>query len=543
MRLGAVCLSLLLGACSAPETTDSGTKPMTKPLIAKTLFGDLQGVWANEQQQIRVFKGIPYARAPVGELRFKPPQAPQNWQGVRGADTFAAACWQQYSRDAFVWSRGEFPRSEDCLYLNIWAPADHAKTLPVMVWFHGGAHTGGFGHADLFDGTRLAEQGVVLISINYRLGPWGFLAHPVLSAESSHNSSGNYGLLDKIAALNWVRDNISAFGGDADNVTIFGQSAGSSSVCALMASPLSEGLFHKAIGQSAACLMPPGADAAGLQRGENLVNTALAGHTAHNLSASDLRNIDNQTLLKAVDESGWAAQSRIVVDGWVLPEPPGEIFKAGRQAKVPVLLGSTANEGHLLFPLNEKLSRADFDLYLNNTFGDLSRQVAAAYAAELAVSPGFAQREIGTDLFMAYGMRDWAAHMQQQDMLTFLYFMEHVPPAFQIYLANEPNLNLPEGPRSAGAYHSGDLVYVFDNLDRFAVEWSEEDRNIAKAMSGYWTQFAKTGNPNRSDLPRWPQYQSSQHQTLRLDALIEPMPGARRKKLDLMQQRFSAISE
>jgi para-nitrobenzyl esterase len=310
-----------------------------------------------------------------------------------------------------------------------------------------------------------------------------------------------------------------------------------------MASPLSEGLFHKAIGQSAACLTPPGADAAGLQRGENLVNTALAGSTANNLSASDLRNIDNQTLLNAVDESGWAAQSRIVVDGWVLPEPPGETFKAGRQAKVPVLLGSTANEGHLLFPLNEKLSRADFDLYLNNTFGDLSRQVAAAYAAELAVSPGFAQREIGTDLFMAYGMRDWAAHMQRQDMPTFLYFMEHVPPAFQIYLANEPNLNLPEGPRSAGAYHSGDLVYVFDNLDRFAVDWTEEDRNIAKAMSGYWTQFAKTGNPNRSDLPRWPQYQSSQHQTLRLDALIEPMPGARRQKLDLMQQRFSAISE
>ena len=179
------------------------------PPMATTLFGQLQGNWADSEQSIRVFKGVPYARPPVGELRFKPPQAPNRWQGVRSADAFAAACWQQYSRDAFVWSRGEFPRSEDCLYLNIWGQAERNAPLPVMVWFHGGAHTGGFGHVDLFDGTRLAEQGVVVVTINYRLGPWGFLAHPALNDESSHNSSGNYGLLDKIAALNWVRDNIS----------------------------------------------------------------------------------------------------------------------------------------------------------------------------------------------------------------------------------------------------------------------------------------------------------------------------------------------
>lgn len=516
---------------------------MANPLQVKTLFGELQGDWADNQQLVRVFKGVPYARPPVGELRFKPPQAPHNWQGVRDATRFSAACWQQYSRDAFVWSRGEFPRSEDCLYLNIWAPTDHAKPLPVMVWFHGGAHTGGFGHVDLFNGKRLAEQGVVLITLNYRLGPWGFLAHPALSAESTHNSSGNYGLLDKIAALNWVRDNISAFGGDADNVTIFGQSAGSSSVCALMASPLSQGLFHKAIGQSAACLYPPGQDANGEMRGSALINEVFAGQAADTLSANDLRKVDNQTLLNAVDESGWANQSRIVIDGWVLPEPPAQTFNAGRQAKVPVLLGSTANEGHLLFPLNEQLSRADFDAYVSKTFGALSDQITAAYADDLSVSPGLAQREIATDLFMAYGMRDWAGHMRRQDVPTYLYFMEHVPPAFQMYLADEPTLNLADGPRSAGAYHSGDLVYVFNNLERFAVNWTDEDRKIADAMSGYWTEFAKTGNPNRSGLPAWPQYNAQQHQTLRIGTPMEPILGARRHKLDLIQQRFAAQSE
>ena len=539
----ALAIALLLGSCAKPNSEDSASMAIPTPPIANTLFGQLQGDWADTAQRVRVFKGVPYARPPVDDLRFKPPQAPTRWQGIRNANTFSPACWQQYSRNAFVWSRGEFPRSEDCLYLNIWSQAEHQEPLPVMVWFHGGAHTGGYGHVDLFDGTRLAEQGVVLVTINYRLGPWGFLAHPALSAESSHNSSGNYGLMDKIAALNWVRDNIGAFGGDADNVTIFGQSAGSSSVCALMASPLSEGLFHKAIGQSAACLYPPGADTDGQARGQGLAKAAvkISGISSkESITADTLRNIDNRSLLKAVDASGWAAQSRIVVDGWILPKPATDIFNAGRQAKVPVLLGSAANEGHLLFPLNKDLSSADLDAYLTKTFGSLSAEVANAYAQELQISPGLAQREISTDLFMAYGMRDWAGHMHRARVETYLYFMEHVPPAFQIYLASEPNLDLPEGPRSVGAYHSGDLVYVFNNLDLFAIEWSDEDRAMAHAMSGYWTQFAKTGNPNRADLPNWSSYTAAEHQTQRLGTSIETIPGARRQKLDLMQRRFSA---
>ncbi len=206
--------------------------------------------------------------------RWVAPQAALPWQGVRQATAPGPACWQIMDTEQFVWSRGHFERSEDCLYLNIWTSSEQ-QNKPVMVWFHGGSHTSGMGHDTIFDGTNLARQDVVLVSVNYRLGPFGFLAHPALAEESSHNSAGNYGLLDKLAALNWVRDNIAQFGGNPDNVTIFGQSAGSQSVCALMASPLSRGLFHKAIGQSASCTQPiADKDAAGLERGDTLSDGA-----------------------------------------------------------------------------------------------------------------------------------------------------------------------------------------------------------------------------------------------------------------------------
>ena len=243
----------------------------------KITSGTLQGAMADASAGIKVFRGIPYARPPIGELRFAPPETVQNWSGVRSARAFGTACWQDLGGDTFVWGRGQFQRSEDCLYLNVWSGAESAsEKRPVMVWLHGGSHTGGYGHSKIFDGTELARQGVVLVSINYRLGPLGFLAHPALSAEDRHNSSGNYGLLDSIEALKWVQQNIEFFGGDPDNVTLFGQSAGSSSVCYLLTSPLSKGLFHKAIGQSAACMdqTAGAADSSGTLRGAELAKAA-----------------------------------------------------------------------------------------------------------------------------------------------------------------------------------------------------------------------------------------------------------------------------
>jgi para-nitrobenzyl esterase len=532
-------VAFALAACSAEQPSLPEEEPQTvstdDSLTIRTLNGSLAGDWASAEHDVQVFRGIPYAKPPVGPLRWRPPEAPANWTGVRDAKTFGLPCWQAHSQNAFVWTRGEFERSEDCLYLNVWAETSGqpADPRPVMVWFHGGAHTGGWGHNKVFDGTQLAKLGVVVVTINYRLGPWGFLAHPEFAKESSHDSAGNYGLLDKIAALNWIRDNVEQFGGDPANVTIFGQSAGSSSVCALLASPLAQGLFHKAIGQSASCLNPIARDADGRDRGL-LYGQALGVPQ----TVDDLRSVSNEALLQAAALPAWSQQSKIVVDGWVLPSSPLDIFRAGDQAAVPLLVGSLANEGNRLFPLNTSLTDAQLDIYLERTFGDTGPDVKAAYAQELADSPGLAQREIATDLFMAFGMRQWAGFNVRSGQPTYLYFMSHVPPAFRIYMADDPELELPGGPRSAGAYHSGELAYVFGNVGHVGTYWEERDYELARVMSGYWTNFARTGDPNGEGLPPWPAYDPDSHTTQVLDTEIHSTDGARREKLDLFAKQY-----
>ncbi len=538
----AILLSINLVGCTEKEAGMSADMNKERVNQVSTEHGMLEGAWSQADASIGVFRGIPYAQPPVGDLRWRAPQDLASWTGVRHATKFGAACWQSYSDDAFVWSRGEFPRSEDCLHLNIWQPEKTDATAPVMVWFHGGAHTGGFAHVELFDGTELARQGVVVVTVNYRLGPWGFLAHPALAEESEHNSTGNYGLMDKIAALKWVQKNIQGFGGNPDNVTLFGQSAGSSSVCALMASPLASGLFDKAIGQSAACLVKEKRDANGQQRGARLAQLALgelgAQDSESQVTAKQLRSIDNQSLLSAMENSPWSEGSRIVVDGWVLPEAPVDVFNANQQAKVPLLVGSLANEGHELLPLNNALTESELDQYLNKTFAETAPKLKALYAEDLAISPGMALREILTDAFMAMSMRGWAQYNHNADQPTYLYYMDYVPPAYQIYLFDDPNLNLPGGPRSTGAYHSGDLAYVFNNVGKTGDFWLEEDFAMARAMSGYWTNFAKTGNPNGTNLPNWARYETQNHNTQLLSNPIKTIAGAKREKLDLLAQRY-----
>lgn len=538
----AILLSINLVGCTEKGAGMSADLNKERVNQVSTEHGMLEGAWSEADASIGVFRGIPFAQPPVGNLRWRAPQDLASWTGVRQATTFGAACWQSYSDDAFVWSRGEFPRSEDCLHLNIWQPEKTGATAPVMVWFHGGAHTGGFAHVELFDGTELARQGVVVVTVNYRLGPWGFLAHPALAEESEQNSTGNYGLMDKIAALKWVQKNIQGFGGNPDNVTIFGQSAGSSSVCALMASPLASGLFDKAIGQSAACLVKEKRDANGQQRGARLAQLALGESGAQSsegqITAKQLRGIDNQSLLSAMENSNWGEGSRIVVDGWVLPEAPVDVFNANQQAKVPLLVGSLANEGHELLPLNNALTESELDQYLSKTFADTAPKLKALYAEDLAISPGMALREILTDAFMAMSMRGWAQYNYNADQPTYLYYMDYVPPVYQIYLFDDPNLNLPGGPRSTGAYHSGDLAYVFNNVGKTGDFWLEEDFAMARAMSGYWTNFAKTGNPNGANLPNWARYEPQNHNTQLLSNPIKTIAGAKREKLDLLAQRF-----
>ena len=507
----------------------------SSPLNVETSQGTLKGVWAKSHTGLRAFHGIPYALPPTGELRWQPPQPAASWTGTRNASQAGAACWQPINVDEWVWSRGEFERSEDCLYLNIWS-GQSSHNAPVMVWFHGGAHTGGMAHEQIFDGSELANKGVVLVSVNYRLGPLGFLAHPALSAESEHNSSGNYGLLDNIAALQWVQTNIDKFGGDANNVTIFGQSAGSQSVCSLMVSPLAQGLFHKAIGQSAACVNPvPASDPSGLERGARLVD---ALDTGSNLTA--MRQSSPQQLLDAADASQWQRQSRIVIDGWVIPSQPDTLFAEGKQAKIPLLLGSLANEGNQLFPLNSELSQEQLVDFVTAMMGaELAPQLLALYQDELAESPGMAQRDMLTDQFMAYGMRRWAQHQVNSGQPAYLYFMDHKPPAFRLYMPSQPDLQLKGGPRSGGAYHSGELAYVFGTVGKVGHDWLDEDYQLSALIIDYWTNFAKFGDPNGAGLPVWRPYDTNSHATQWLQKQTRSVDGIRTARLDLFERFYN----
>ena len=528
MRVYVILIALIatgLTACTPEPSQETVSNKSTMISTIETLQGHLQGTVSEFDENIRVFRGIPYARSPVADLRWQPPQAAKSWTGVRSASEFSASCSQPRHTSTFVWRREDFTVAEDCLYLNIWSP-NEAKSLPVMVWFHGGAHTSGQGHSRIFDGTKLASQGVVLVTINYRLGPLGFLAHPWLQEESDHGSAGNYGLLDKIAALNWLRDNIAQFGGDANNITIFGQSAGSQSVCSLMTSPLAEGLFHKAIGQSAACVGPaPNRDADGTERGAQL---------AKNLGATNLTELRDATpdqLLAAAEQTGWANASRIVIDGWVLPEPQVETFSQGRHHRVPLLLGSLANEGIELFPVNESMTLEGLTQFANAVSGGNGQTLLALYADALEESPGAAQHAMATDLFMTFGMRRWAEYSAQAQVPTYLYFMDHVPPAFHLYMPEQPELTLPGGPRSGGAYHSGDLAFVFGSIDKVGLNWQEADRVLSEHMVRYWTNFAKNGDPNGPGLPKWPLFEIETGITQLLRAAPESTNGVRNQQM------------
>ena len=509
-----------LAACGGTTDDTSVAEPGVKQLTE----GQVTGIASPYDESITVYRGLPYAAPPVDDLRWRAPQAPADWAGVRSADTFADSCYQPRHSSTFVWRREDFPVSEDCLYLNVWTSGS-ADKKPVMVWFHGGSHVSGQGHSLIFDGTTLAQHDVVVVTINYRLGPLGFLAHPWLSDEASsetgEGASGNYGLMDKIAALEWVNRNIASLGGDPNNVTIFGQSAGSQSVCSLMTAPAAQGLLHKAIGQSAACVNQlTKADANGYERGQALVE-ALG--TA---SIDGLRDAEPDALLEAMAASDWESGSRIVIDGVVLPRWPDEVYAAGEQSKIPLMLGFLANEGYELFPVNTALTEPELKGFLAYVGGDRADELAREYDAE-NMSPGELQHAISTDLFMAYGKRQWASYHADAGHETFLYFMDHVPPAFHIYMPDQPFLELEGGPRSGGAYHSGDLAYVFGSLDKVGYDWTEADRKVSAQIVDHWTQFAKTGNPNIEGSSDWKAFNTEDLHTRVINETPETVGGVR----------------
>jgi para-nitrobenzyl esterase len=449
--------------------------------------GSLQG--AKLGAQGAVFKGIPFAAPPVGPLRWREPMPVPSWKGVRAATQYQSACAQP----DMGWNSSLVPTaSEDCLYLNVWTPrVDRAARLPVMVWIHGGAFAGGSGTDPMFDGGRLSARGVVLVTLNYRLGVLGFFSHPQLGL-GVNAASGNFGLLDQIAALQWVRDNIERFGGDPAAVTIFGQSAGGGSVVALLTSPLARGTFRSAIVESGATLGPqPATTLAAAQ--------AIGEKFADKASLEQLRALSTHDLMQrwgafiAGGPQGPPIQSGPIVDGHVLTEEPTAAFAAGREQKVPLIIGNNAREGFGRIP----------DAQLPRIIQGFYGQDAAAVLPEYAPSSGMQQSALGTPA------NQWLTDTTFRCGAV-ITAERHSATGARVY-SYQFEQSLPGHPEE-GAQHSFELPYVFGNLLNQGVlggAYSASDRALSDAMVDYWTNFAKAGDPNEPALPAWPAFDSA----------------------------------
>ena len=497
-------------------------EPITPVLQVES--GKLTGLVLDQASGLSVFRGIPYAAPPVGELRWRPPRTLATWKGVRACNQFSAIPWQRRT--------GTSKKSEDCLYLNVWTTAAGKQArLPVMVWIHGGGLNKGWGHIGKYDGSAFARQGVVLVSINYRLGPLGYLAHPALSAESDQGVSGNYGFLDQIASLEWVRQNIAAFGGDPDNVTIFGESAGGTSVAVLSVSPRARGLFHRAILQSPWMFgftsslaepntmelkRPTGSFPGAEELGSRWANKFVAGEGAAALA--QLRKMSAQEL---VDAGSYDA--RVTVDGWLLPGRPVELFAQGKQADVPMMIGTTRNEGNYFIRYVGSKSRTEFEEKLNRFYGHAGGDVARLY-------PGDSAQEL-TGAGCLFCTDSWFL----QPSRRMLQGMRHVKSAAYQYMFARSSKSYPK----LGAPHAVELAYVFDTLNEKTA--STEDRQLAQTMNRCWAQFARTGNPNAAGLPTWPTYTMEQRQYLVLDHEITQGTRLRDKVCDVLDRAIQDV--
>jgi len=486
--------------------------PAAIPDIVQTDKGQVQGA---DHNGVTVFKGIPFAAPPVDALRWKAPQPVTAWTNVRSALEFGPRCMQGNIYGDMIF-RDKGP-SEDCLYLNVWTPAASPDAhLPVMVWVYGGGFAAGATSEPRQDGQNLARKGVVVVSMNYRLNVFGFFTNAELAKESDHNSSGNYGLLDQVAALEWVHRNIANFGGDPANVTIFGESAGSFSVSALMATPLAQGLFHRAIGESGAFFstilsLKPLAqtEAADAKFAGSIHASTLAALRA--MPAADL-------LAAAMKQKGIYFAPDI--DGYFLPQSVRDIYAAGKQSHIPLLAGWNHDEGnyHAIFH-DQSPTPANFAAYAREHFKDKADTFLKLYSAATDDEVKRAASDLSGDQFIAFSTWKWL-EMQAATggSPVYRYEFDDAPPQ-------------PAGEESHGAYHSAEIEFVFGALDSKALPWRPQDNALSDLMSTYWSNFAKTGDPNGPGLPQWPVYSSqSDYQVMHLDATSQAEPDAHRAR-------------
>ncbi len=499
-------MSIFVGI-SAPAHADS--------LTVKTEQGKVHGKLIHDGA-VRAFLGLPYAAPPVGELRWKAPEPPAKWREVREATQYGARCMQGQEFDDMVFQ--DSGPSEDCLYLNIFTPADATpdSKLPVMFWIHGGGYRGGSASEPRHNGDFLPGKGVVLVTINYRLGVFGFLALPSLATESG-GATGNYGLMDMVAALQWVKANIAGFGGDPGNVTIFGESAGSMAVSTLMAVSAAQGLFQRAIGESGGAMSLGAPDTPSLlqreARNQAWVTRALGASTL-----AKLRALPAEKILAAADAKG-ALRFSTVIDGKLLTEPVAVTYAAGRQAHVPMLAGWNRDEQ---FALADGMTVAKWKAYAEQKFGDRAEGFLAVYPGDTDAQAARSAIDYDSDSFIAFATWKWVeAQAKTSNRPVYRYHFDLAAPPSKFH------------PGSY-AFHSDDIEYVFGTLDtRPGADWRPEDRKLSDEIMDYWTNFAKTGYPNGAGLPDWPDFAQT-GLVLQLDSAITFTPDTAKPRYEFL---------
>jgi para-nitrobenzyl esterase len=515
-----LALALVVSAISFQSITAQGVQ---------TAQGNVSGV-KDPNSTVTVFKGIPFAAPPVGNLRWRAPQPPASWQGVRKADTFGSSCMQTITESMLPmhapWTEEFLTHnkvSEDCLFLNIWTPKESPKAgLPVVVFIHGGGFTSGAGDVVLYNGANLAAKGLVVITINYRLGLFGFLANPDLSAESEHHASGNYGLMDQIAALQWVKANIAQFGGDSHNITIWGQSAGAFSVGALVASPLAAGLFEHA--QADSGLSASGFPMNTLSAAEETGVKFMAQH--HAASIKDLRAMPAEALMPdpKAQMSAMLFFSPIV-DGWVLPDTPNNMNQKGTDNDVPVITGYQAGDSTAFMFMTPSTVDA-FHQMVEKQFGEMTAEYEKLYPVTKAEDIKVVMAQSGQERGRV-SMYLWAsARAKSHHQPVYTYFFDRAIP-------------WPQHPEF-GAFHTGEIPYFFLNLKMLDRPWEQIDLALAKDVSSYLVNFAAKGDPNGAGLTKWPKIEPVVPQTTELGSRIGPMPLADKEKVDFWMRYFAS---
>jgi para-nitrobenzyl esterase len=504
------------------------------PLVVHTARGSLRGV--SRPSGGAEFLGIPYAQPPVGDLRWHEPEPAKPWKGVRDAASFGAPCAQPVLGD---WNKHDAETSsEDCLFLNVMTPVWPPKApLPVMLWFHGGANSGGTASSALYKDGTLVQHGVVLVTVNYRLTIFGFLAHPELTQESPHHASGNYGLMDQIAALDWVHANIAKFGGDPANITLFGQSAGAGDASLLMTSPLSKGGFQRAIVESGSALGPPLAPLAEAEgAGEKFAESLKA--PAGNGAIKYLRKLSTQELLKGVSgqDPSQPPPASPDIDGWVIRRSPVEIFALGQEASIPLIIGTTTREFGNPAPPDQLRTM------IRNITGPLADRALSLYglADQGKGDPdpmyGSAADQFFADFIFRCPATTQALWHSASKHATYEYQLERVIP----------------GHEAEGAVHSSDLPYVFGfypKTGNISGSFAETDFKVADLIETYWTNFARSGNPNDGKLPNWPEFAGAQTfiEFAQDGGVVVNSAGLRRPQCDLyrevLKQRMSAKNQ